>query len=381
MKITPQDIIDKEFKVKFRGFDMAEVDTFLEEMAESFFKLTEENTLLNEKVTALRQDLEAAGSFATQAQGELPAELGSILEDLKHDTTTIGAELVALKQDRQAFDSLRANLEKAIASILETGAAITSQPQFEFPADFMDKMAAFKQGSEAVAGELAALKEERLALDSFKKDLLEAIRSGWDSASAKAGRPGEAAESGLSKIQHDFKQDSAAIQAELAALKQNVSAIAGIRNEIKGELKELLNAHFEMLEEKISQAPEPAVTAGTKPKITPPGKKDKLPAAKIVEEPEIPAEEGKLPDYRAEADPPSDGGLEFLSEDDILDVDKLRGVFQSVLDEDLSDSHDGRDDNDASADLLFLEDDFIGDEHEPEVTFNLDGSNNGNKPN
>ena len=34
MKITPQDIIDREFKVKFRGFDMTEVDTFLEEVAD-----------------------------------------------------------------------------------------------------------------------------------------------------------------------------------------------------------------------------------------------------------------------------------------------------------------------------------------------------------
>ena len=31
MKMTPQDIIDKEFRTKFRGFDMAEVDIFLEE--------------------------------------------------------------------------------------------------------------------------------------------------------------------------------------------------------------------------------------------------------------------------------------------------------------------------------------------------------------
>ena len=47
IKITPQDIIDKEFRVKFRGFDMAEVDSFLEEVAENLFKLTEENTVLN----------------------------------------------------------------------------------------------------------------------------------------------------------------------------------------------------------------------------------------------------------------------------------------------------------------------------------------------
>ncbi|MFC1827821.1 DivIVA domain-containing protein, partial [Thermodesulfobacteriota bacterium] len=38
MKITLQDIIEKEFRVKFRGFDIVEVDTFLEEVAENFFQ-------------------------------------------------------------------------------------------------------------------------------------------------------------------------------------------------------------------------------------------------------------------------------------------------------------------------------------------------------
>jgi cell division initiation protein len=100
MKITPQDIIDKEFRVKFRGFDMAEVDTFLEEVAVNFFKLTEENTRLNEKVLALQEDLESGDRVASQSQMELPPELGNFLEELKQDTAAISGELVTLKKDR-----------------------------------------------------------------------------------------------------------------------------------------------------------------------------------------------------------------------------------------------------------------------------------------
>ncbi|UCD66520.1 MAG: DivIVA domain-containing protein, partial [Deltaproteobacteria bacterium] len=140
MKITPQDIIDREFKVKFRGFDMAEVDTFLEEVAESFFKLNEENTLLNEKVLALQQDLENRGSIAPQGPVELPAELGNFLEDLKQDTAAIGAELAALKQDRQIFNSLKENLEKVVASIQESGSTATPLSQVEFPADLSNTL-------------------------------------------------------------------------------------------------------------------------------------------------------------------------------------------------------------------------------------------------
>ena len=104
IKITPQDIIDKEFRVKFRGFDMAEVDSFLEEVAENLFKLTEENTVLNEKILALQQDLEAAVS--TVPQIEFPEELENNLEDLKHDIAAISADLASLKQDRPSFDPI-----------------------------------------------------------------------------------------------------------------------------------------------------------------------------------------------------------------------------------------------------------------------------------
>jgi len=36
MKTTPIDIQQQQFKVKFRGFDIHEVDSFLEQMADTF---------------------------------------------------------------------------------------------------------------------------------------------------------------------------------------------------------------------------------------------------------------------------------------------------------------------------------------------------------
>ena len=72
--------------------------------------------------------------------------------------------------------------------------------------------------------------------------------------------------------------------------------------------------------------------------------------------------------------------LEFLTEDDILDVDKLRGIFQTVLDESVSDSHESRYSDDVTADLLFLEDDFIDDEPEPKVTLTLGEDESPQKP-
>ncbi|MFC1815173.1 DivIVA domain-containing protein [Thermodesulfobacteriota bacterium] len=54
MKITPLDIQQQQFKVKFRGFDIREVDAFLDQMAETFESLQHENKKLQEEIDKLK---------------------------------------------------------------------------------------------------------------------------------------------------------------------------------------------------------------------------------------------------------------------------------------------------------------------------------------
>jgi len=379
-KITPQDIIDKEFRVKFRGFDMAEVDIFLEEVAENFFKLNEENILLHEKILALQQDLETRGALAPQGPIEFPAELGNLLEELKHDSATISAELGALKQDRQTFDALRDKLEKVMAGLDESRTEMTSQPQAEFPADLAETLAEFKRNAEAIAAELAALQEERQALASLKINLEEIIASAREAVPIAPGPGSAAIPGGLDKTLESIIQGTENLGAELTALKQEVSAITGgVRSEVNNELQELLAMRFDALEAKLSGGSGLTEHAAQEPAAAPaPEKKEKL-AAALIEEEKF-EEDTRLTDNEEQDEGPDDSNLEFLSEDDILDVDKLRGIFQSVLDEGLSEGHASREGDEASADLLFLEEDFIiDDEHEPEVTFALDENETENK--
>ena len=54
MRITPMDIRQQQFTVKmFRGFDVQEVDTFLEDVAQDYEALVRENTLLKEQLQVL----------------------------------------------------------------------------------------------------------------------------------------------------------------------------------------------------------------------------------------------------------------------------------------------------------------------------------------
>ena len=54
MKITPLDIQQQQFKTRFRGFDVREVDTFLEQMADVFESLQSENKRFRKEIKRLQ---------------------------------------------------------------------------------------------------------------------------------------------------------------------------------------------------------------------------------------------------------------------------------------------------------------------------------------
>lgn len=58
MTLMPEDIQSKQFHVRFRGFDVEEVDGFLEQVAENFLMLLEENRTLKAKIDSMTQEIE-----------------------------------------------------------------------------------------------------------------------------------------------------------------------------------------------------------------------------------------------------------------------------------------------------------------------------------
>lgn len=57
MKITPFDIQKQQFSLRFRGFDVQEVDTYLSAVADEFKDLTSENDTLKAEVGRLEEEL------------------------------------------------------------------------------------------------------------------------------------------------------------------------------------------------------------------------------------------------------------------------------------------------------------------------------------
>ena len=97
MKITPLDIQQQQFKTKFRGFDVREVDTFLEQMADVFESLQSENQRLRKEIKRLQ--LEGQG-YREREESFKRAMLNSqkVLEQMKQNARK-SAELVVAEAE------------------------------------------------------------------------------------------------------------------------------------------------------------------------------------------------------------------------------------------------------------------------------------------
>ena len=97
MKITPLDIQQQRFKTRFRGFDVREVDTFLEQMADVFESLQSENQRLRKEIKRLQ--LEGQG-YREREESFKRAMLNSqkVLEQMKQNARK-SAELVVAEAE------------------------------------------------------------------------------------------------------------------------------------------------------------------------------------------------------------------------------------------------------------------------------------------
>jgi len=100
MKITPLDIQQQQFKTRFRGFDVREVDAFLEQIAETVEGLQKKNEDLGEEVRRL--ELEIQG-YRKREETFKRALLNSqkVLDQMK-DNARKSAELIVAEAEVKA---------------------------------------------------------------------------------------------------------------------------------------------------------------------------------------------------------------------------------------------------------------------------------------
>lgn len=145
MKITPLDIRKQEFRKSVRGFDVHEVEAFLEMVANEMEELVKENTSFSEKLRELDQKVEdyrrmekTLQDTLTSAQrttdelrrnAEKEAELlvrnakiqvDHLLEEARTKIVTLKAEIASLQAQRDAFLANFKGLVDAQGRVLST---------------------------------------------------------------------------------------------------------------------------------------------------------------------------------------------------------------------------------------------------------------------
>lgn len=112
MKITPLDIQQKQFPVKFRGFDVEEVDSFLELVREEFEELLRENSRLREELHKMENQLREYKETETVLKNTLMTTQ-QMIEELKSNAHK-EAELIIKEAELKAEQLLDKAQAKAI---------------------------------------------------------------------------------------------------------------------------------------------------------------------------------------------------------------------------------------------------------------------------
>lgn len=112
MRITPLDIQQKQFKVKFRGFDMEEVASFLELIREELEELLRENSQLKEKVSILESQIEEYRKIEQSIRDTLMTAQ-KLVEDYKTNAKK-EAELIIKEAEIKAEEIIREAQEKVV---------------------------------------------------------------------------------------------------------------------------------------------------------------------------------------------------------------------------------------------------------------------------
>lgn len=116
MRITPLDIQQKQFASKFRGFDMEEVDSFLELIREEMEELLRENANLREEAKRFEKQLKEYKSMEGTLRDTL---IGTqqMVEEYRNNATK-EADLIRKEAELRA-DEIIGNAQAKVVKIHE----------------------------------------------------------------------------------------------------------------------------------------------------------------------------------------------------------------------------------------------------------------------
>jgi cell division initiation protein len=226
MSLTPQDIQQQKFKTKFRGFDVNEVESFLNEVAENLFALMQENTRLNERLAEVEKQYEQL----LQEQREIQATIDSarsVADELKNKGRQEAEALVARAREEMKAKQEEIEHERA-------------------------KIRAEKEKSVKEAGALIARAKEEI---KAKHEEVERERAKINMEMTQSQQEAEKLLAGAREEIKAMRQDT---ETKLAINRAEIDEFNDLKAKIRQELRALLNRYLKQLD---AELPASAVTA------------------------------------------------------------------------------------------------------------------------
>ena len=123
MEITPIDIQQQKFKIRFRGFDIREVDSFLETVAEAYEKIFRENEEIKENLKQLEKEVD--GHKAQEnAFRQVMIKSQKMMEQMEESAKKNADQII--KDAEKKADQIRRDADKeADATISQAQKAVT----------------------------------------------------------------------------------------------------------------------------------------------------------------------------------------------------------------------------------------------------------------
>lgn len=151
MSITPMEINNKEFKRAFRGYDIDDVDDFMEQIVEDYEKLFKENAALREKINTLTEKLEHYTKIETTLQNTLVLAQGAA--DQAKSNSQKESELIL----KNANDTAQKIIDQAHTEVVKiTGEYERIKKEFQL---FKSKYKSFIQGQLDVLSDMDSVLE------------------------------------------------------------------------------------------------------------------------------------------------------------------------------------------------------------------------------
>ena len=129
MKTSPQDVRQQQFKLKFRGFDIEEVDNYLELIAVELEELNKENDSLKSEIKKMAQEIEEY----KKAENDFRRMISSA-QDFRKDAIEKAnqeSQLIIKQAETKAAETLKGAEEKIVKIEKDIDGLKAQKRQFE----------------------------------------------------------------------------------------------------------------------------------------------------------------------------------------------------------------------------------------------------------